>query len=499
MSDMPFPDRQVTVASANPGFFRVVLAILTAIAFVALPALFALISPVLALPFAAALAFCLANYAVSYAPAVLIFATAFQNLIVSVMSPLITTGETFNLVRGFVFLETVTIWLVVVAHFLRNQEAFSPEIRRYMKLGIAVLCLIGLFAAVGLVRAGGNAIVYTRNIATPVLLFHIGLLTAYRMKLGISAFLVTTGVTILACGYVELLDRRLWLELTNGVSYWALNSAGMMATGYWEAQLKESGFVYRDILDGFRIVLFNTPYLAGVDILRLHGPNVHAISYGYALAFFGLFLFASGRRVLPFLVLPLLLFASVKGAIVEIGFIAAGWAAARLFGARLALIGFCAVALAYIAVVTQVGLNTGDYHVIGLIGGLKGFLTNPIGRGIGVGGNLAGSVTIEEWQKAQAAGSFDGAVESAIGVLLYQMGVAGIAVLAYYWTIAIDAWRLYARSGLLAHGLAAWGTLAVLVNGFFQEEALFAPLAMGLMICFAGMVVGSAARPSPPP
>ena len=48
------------------------------------------------------------------------------------------------------------------------------------------------------------------------------------------------------------------------------------------------------------------------------------------------------------------------------------------------------VALAiYACAGIAVGIRAGDYHVIGFLGGLNGFLANPLGRGIGAGGNLS--------------------------------------------------------------------------------------------------------------
>jgi hypothetical protein len=79
-------------------------------------------------------------------------------------------------------------------------------------------------------------------------------------------------------------------------------------------------------------------------------------------------------------------------------------------------------------------------------------------------------------------------------VLLYQMGIAALLPLGFYFMIAMKAWRLYVASGLLTQGLAAFGILVVLVNGFFQEEALFAPPALGLLACLAGLVIGNAVR-----
>jgi hypothetical protein len=132
--------------------------------------------------------------------------------------------------------------------------------------------------------------------------------------------------------------------------------------------------------------------------------------------------------------------------------------------------------------------------VIGFMGGWNGFLQNPLGRGLGVGGNFSEGFNSIDWSAAQQAGAVDGAVESAVGVLLYQMGIAAIVPLGFYFAVGMRAWRLYASSGILTQGLAAFGLFAVLVNGVFQEEALFAPPALGLLLCLAGLVIGNAIR-----
>ena len=77
----------------------------------------------------------------------------------------------------------------------------------------------------------------------------------------------------------------------------------------------------------------------------------------------------------------------------------------------------------------------------------------PFGRGLGVGGNLSDGYFAIDWSAAQQAGSIDGAAESAVGVLLYQMGIAALVPLAFYFQ-SPEAWRLYASSGTLTQGLA---------------------------------------------
>lgn len=492
----PTSDRSAAALSAGHGRLLATLAL--AVTVTVSPLVAHLLSPLIGVPLAVVLAFVLANHLPRQLPAVVIFATMFQNTFVSMLTPAIHDTDTFNFIRGYTFLITVVAWLVLVAAFLQHPERHPPGVRRLVRNGIVLLVVIGAFAALGLVSNGAAAVIYTRNIVTPILLLHLALLTSGRARLDIGRVIFLYALLLFACGWLEMAARPAWLFLTNGEGYWLLNSAGLRATGYWEQVLRQTGFVFRDINDFFRINLFNTPYLAGIEVMRLHGPNLHAISFGYVLAFMALYLLACGRPLLAALSIPLLVLASTKGAMILVVLVVVAWWATRLLGPRPALLLMIAVFVVYAAAMFVSGLNSGDYHVIGLIGGLRGFVSNPAGHGIGSGGNLTGSVSLEEWSKAQHAGTFEGAVESAIGVLLYQMGLASFLVLAYYLDVARLAWRRYARSGLLHQGLAAFGVMVTVVNGLFQEEALFSPLALGLMLAFAGLVLGSAERVETP-
>ena len=99
-----------------------------------------------------------------------------------------------------------------------------------------------------------------------------------------------------------------------------------------------------------------------------------------------------------------------------------------------------------------------------------------------------------DWSAAQNAGTLDGAVESAVGVMLYQMGIAAFVPLGFCFAIALKTWRLYASSGILTQGLAGFGVMVILANGIFQAEALFAPAALGLLLCLTGLVIGNHIR-----
>ena len=196
-------------------------------------------------------------------------------------------------------------------------------------------------------------------------------------------------------------------------------------------------------------------------ILRIFGPNMSPISFGYGIGFFVLFLFSVGRRWLAILALPLLVFCSVKGALIMVIFVGLAWMSTSLIGPVITL-GLGLIALVgYAIAAIHIGLQLGDYHVLGFMGGWNGFLQNPFGRGLGVGGNLSEGFYSIDWSAAQQAGSVDGAVESAVGVMLFQMGIAALAPLGFCFAMALKAWRLYASSGILTQGLAGFGVMVV--------------------------------------
>jgi hypothetical protein len=74
------------------------------------------------------------------------------------------------------------------------------------------------------------------------------------------------------------------------------------------------------------------------------------------------------------------------------------------------------------------------------------------------------------------------------------MGVAAAAVLAIYGFVARVAWRLYRAFRAPTLAFATVSIATILVNGLFQEEALFAPLAMGFAMALAGLSFGSVDR-----
>jgi hypothetical protein len=455
------------------------------------------VSPVLAIAIQSLIACAIALLLPGYTTAIAIFTLLFQNIVVSIMAPIIAGPSELEFIKGYNFLCCAVMWAVVVIANLIRWRTLPPAIVRLMLAGAAVTAVIGVYFVVGLLQDPMSAVIYLRNVIFPVLIFQLALLTAATHPARLTRILVAIGVLMIVCGYVEFFFRDIWLDLTNGHAYWRFEEIKATDSGIWEKEMRATGSVPVDLKDRFKFSFLNTPLLDGLgfdEFLRVFGPNISAISYAYGLAFFILFMCATKRYLFAALAIPLAIVCGVKGALIMTLFVIAGWLGTLMIGAFWTLVAGVVAALVYAAVGLYVGLQIGDYHVIGFMGGLNGFLQWPLGRGLGIGGNLGGDFTSIDWSAAQSAGAVDGAVESAVGVLIYQMGIGAIVPLSYYAAIALLTWQRYRQSMMLPQGLAAFGILITLINGIFQEEALFAPLALGTLLALAGLVLGNAIR-----
>jgi hypothetical protein len=442
------------------------------------------------------LAVLVAGFAAPALPVVLVFSCLFQNLFVSLVSPAITSADQLNAIRAYNFILTVVAWAVVVAPYWLARGSFDRSLRLLIDVTTGLLILVGAYFVIGLAANPSGAIAYLRNIATPILLFQVFALVAYRHRLSLTAALVAMAIFEAVYGYLELFAHEALFDLVNGDVYVNWRISQSYEAGVWLKELNATGRVMRSYLDTLVVDFLNTPLLANLELqfVRILGPNFHFISYAYALAFFSVILFAIGRWWYALLALPLLLVIGSKGALIfAVLVILAAACLLRLRGLLpLALYGF--LLLVYVAVGIVTGIQTQDYHVIGFIGGLRGFLVNPIGRGIGVGGNLSLDMSTIDWSQSQHLGHTDVAVESAIGVLLYQMGMSAFVLLAVVAWIALKLWKRYLASGSRLHATVSLALITLAANGIFQEEAIFAPLAFGVALGFAGLLLGRACR-----
>ncbi|MDQ2632415.1 MAG: hypothetical protein M3Y78_01615 [Pseudomonadota bacterium] len=485
---------QAGVAAAN--FANAVLTVLVAACITAIPVFAHLLHPAIGILSAALLAGLCAWRMPQISIVAIVFALLFQNTFVSLAVGGVVSDDDFDVIRGYNFVIIAITWLVSTATFLTGWRQRNTAVDPFVRMLAALYVVLGIYFLLGFVLYGMAAIIYLRNIVTPLLLFQICVFAFLRHPIRLSQAMTMLSVLVVACGFFEFVRREAWLDLTNGWAYWERAQGPNYMTLAYDKAFQKTGLVSTGLLDSFRLTLFNSPLLADydIDVMRLFGPNMHAISFAYALCFLSIFALYRGRLALAAALFVLLVLTSAKGALILFLLVAASWANVRLFGAKFAFFCHALVMIVYAAAGIVVGRNMGDYHVIGLMGGMHEFLANPIGRGIGAGGNLSPEFFNIDWEAAQAAGRTPFAVESAVGVLFYQIGVFALAIIgAYVWI----AWRVLLIARATGNGLHAATALALLtmvVTGLFQEEAYFAPLALAMFMALAGMILGAAVR-----
>ncbi len=426
----------------------------------------------------------------------ILFSFLFQNLIVSLIANHLRDADDFDIIRGYNFLILSAVWLATAVRLMTGWHDRNRALDPYLKFSVVVLAIIGVYFIVGYARNGITAIVYLRNIVTPMLLFQICLVVFARQPIRIGAALSMLAGMAIVAGFIEFFARDFWLAATNGQAYWDIGGGANWMTLAFDKAARESGHVATGLTDTFKIAFFNSPLLADfeIEVMRLFGPNMHAISFAYALCFFCIFNLYRGRFGLAALVFVLMVLTNAKGPLIIFVLVGGGWVIFRLFGAKLGFAATCAALAVYAVLGVIIGRDIEDYHVLGLMAGLLDFPTWPIGWGIGSGGNLSPDFSTIDWSAAQGAGRAPFAVESSVAVLLHQIGVFAFGVIAFYVWIA---WRLMnvARvTGNDLHAAAALGLMCTVVNGLFQEEAYFAPLALAMFFGLAGMILGAAVR-----
>lgn len=461
---------------------------------VAVPLIGHIVSPVLGILLAFVLVSATAILMPGMTLIVILFSFMFQNLIVSLLSGYIASDTEFDMIRAYNFFTVCITWLTVAVLTCTRYRPLPTMLVRFLKWTMIALVLVGLYFVLGFTLYGMAAVVNLRNVAMPLLLFQISitLLAIHPVRLGPP--LAGLGMLAMMCGFVEFVYRDFWLEVTNSVSYWNLTKAANWMSLALDKSARETGIVATGLTDTFRITFFNSPILEdiGIRVMRLFGPNMHAISFAYSVALFAMFALFRGRMLQATLLLLLLMLCSVKGAVLTVFMASVSFCVFLLFGGRVALGLHCIAACAFAVLGIVVGRQIGDFHVLGLMSGLREFLSNPLGHGIGAGGNLSPLFDTIDWSEAQSLGYTPFPVESSVGVLLYQMGLSAVLVIGCYIWIARHLVKLADYTGHPLHAGLGFAILWVVTNGLFQEEAYFAPLALASLLAFAGVVLGAA-------
>lgn len=430
-------------------------------------------------------------------PIVILVANIFQNIFAALASPQFSDYADIEILKSYSFVTTIVCYLVVAYGFLSNSSGFSPFVRRMIYASVAVVAVVGVYFALGLAVNPRNATVYFRNIGLPILLFQTFLIISAKRRLALPQITFVLLSLLVACAYFELFWIEGWLSITNGWTYLTLFSAKRLTNPEEIRTAMEKGVVVANVLDYSRATLFNTTLTSdlGIEVQRLIGPNFNTISFAYLLSILTPFLLAHNYWLIALLAAPLLLATSAKGPIALALGSAVFFYFARRRNSDRPVFGLALVLAVYAALVFDSGFRSGDYHVLGLLGGLNGFLSLPIGHTLGDGGNLSiPDFSTLKWGDFQRAGSASVAVESAFGVLVYQLGVAAAVVIYFYLWIGWIGWRLYRATGAPALAFCASAIFICLVNGLFQEDAYFVPLSLPVLMALAGASLGATDR-----
>lgn len=411
----------------------------------------------------------------------------YQNAAVAFFSDGMSPGA-YQVLLGTGFLAAGLLGGMATLRILFGRPAAAPAARRIALLACAAIGVSTAYAAYGATLSSpASAAVYLRAATGMLLMLLVGL------DLG-----RLWGFRAVAIGYlVSLLAGLCYSALEVADPAWFYEAAGnlpFMNLKYGPAEQDWPFHTARDLIATRTSVLFNvTGSETSLMSFRFGGPNIHPVSYAYVIAMGGIA--ALGLRWRWSIVPVALLLAAigVKGAMLAFVSTLGFWALWQWTGwPRLMLAGMAAFVVAYATAVILVGLGSGDFHVIGLIGGFEGFLRNPLGHGIGVGGNLSDAARAGiDMAELQNSGAEFG-LESAIGVLLYQLG---LGLLAHFVALGAllaaarprNGWR-HARprdTDAIFIGVAM-----TMVNGLFQEEA-YTTYALGAALLFAGTLVAN--------
>lgn len=491
-----------TTSPALPQSYRVeagALSLVYLLAGVALTTL-AVSSFIASMPFGLVATFLLTLGLVVLHPAsaltIILTSFALQNVIIATYSGLVSNDEVFDSLRGANFAILMTLYgAFILASFRRT--AMTSHIRVWLLLSFAVLGVVCFYTALGAVSGlPRDAIVYFRNTISPLACFHVALVATSLYKIDLRRPLTWLTILLVSYGYLELFFAFDFLGLFGGDLYIERAMRRQFDTGVWEKALQQTGYVYLGLHDAMTANFFNTPYLAGLlpKVFRIGGPNFHPISFAYLLSITSTYFVLRNKWGLPLLAFPLMLIIGSKGAMILFLLALCVQIGLGVFPARIVLVLLMMAAFSWIGLAIAIGYPGGDYHVLGFVSGLREFASNPFGHGIGLGGNLSSTTEHVDFDVAQAEGFTSVPIESAVGVMLYQMGIGSFVFFGFLFVLACTCWRLFRTMHNRGFLFGCVGIIVISANAVLQEEAFYSPLALGLCLLITGHTLGAHLR-----
>jgi hypothetical protein len=415
----------------------------------------------------------------------------YQNLIIAFFSTHLEYSE-YTALGGTNFVMLVIMAAIACQRLLPLWNTFRP-IAIALTLGMA---LAVCYLLIGATKSGFTpAMFYFRQVTGPLLAAVIGIDVgrAWGFRT-VGLCLLYTAIPSLILSVVEFIDPINFYIFFNEVHYYQLKYA-LQTT-------QNTFYVPQDIVTHFTAAFFN---MTGSDphddwnSFRFGGTIINPVSNGYIIAITGLVAVSVKRSYWLILVVPLLLAVGVKGASVLLAGSLLLWLFWRsVHNRKLLLIAGLIGGTLYVAATLYIGLSNQDYHALGFMGGVHSLTSTPIGHGLGVGGNVSDQANAGmhwEGKGGFRSAGVDFALESAVGVMFYQMGFASFVIIGTFVTFLLTAplgrtrnYVMPTRSDIMFFGLGF-----IMLNGIFQEEA-YAPYAAGLLMLLVGVLVGNQRR-----
>ncbi len=419
----------------------------------------------------------------------------FNNLFVSLALDGSSDTEKFGLVRGAPFLYLLSSGIPLCAiHFGRILKVAQGHAKIFYYI-ISWFILALVYFVYGISTSGfQSAAAYFRNFVSMPLLFIVGAVVGWDVRHQTNAKLNILTVSIILYLCIEMFLPRQLYEFINYIEFSNLKDVSGRFYVDFDSLISQNEFTF-----------FNQEWFSQIRLFRLVGPNLHSVSFGYLCAILALQMVVVRKWHFVLALVIGIAAAGSKGALILFAFPLIYLLLIRQnpFSERKSFYLICVLIISYTLSAIILGIDSGNYHVIGLLGGLKGLASNFLGHGLGAGGNL-GTKAISvfhgnTWDRVQQTGLNFG-VESGVGVIAYQLGVFLFIPLGALFCIGIELWELSRSLSRTPKPLyqscaiAGIATLAILGNSFMQEEALFSPLAGGLVGLFAGMALAGATR-----
>lgn len=409
-----------------------------------------------------------------------------QSLLIAIMMTKSTNEGSFQASQALSLILMMSLSLGSLFIIINKLKIINKRISILFIISLSVIMVIILYSILGANRSSLSSVAAYARL---YLLLPFGIFIGFALRER-----VDRRILLKACIYLSIVSTLIGLiEFLFPIYYYSNINIMQYLNMKYQGSITIRGVDELISMSTRSFLNISGNYGLDTYLLRPNGPNIHPISYAYCLAFGAIASIIERKWAYVIVILPVIVLVGSKGAmLLVISAIIINFSL-KIFRNNITGLVFFSMSTLYVGFTLLYGAATSDYHYLGLRGSMIGFVEQPWGHGIGIGGNLSdlGRSDARDFMAFRRAGAADFALESGVGVVLYQMGVLGFAFL-YLWYRSARMLIGKARHAPLSHGnrraciLLGYGFLTILVNSLFQEEGL-SPAALGIWGIFVSI------------